>query len=1078
MKNNQVHVYWEQEQEWFSGEIVEYNPEFGYKILYDDGDVTYELEDSSNIKFQVDFDKTCVPTASCVMENHLESSCEEEEEIIYATPRRTLGVVGVESSKVDAQNDTVHETARDEMDVSDKNVPSDENVPSAEIIASAEKDASDEMLASDEIVENAEMDASAEIVPSAENVENAENVASDEMDASDENVENVGGAENSTSDKMDASAKIIANDEMNASGENVEDTEMNKSDENNTSDEMDQNADEEDSVDEVDGDGQNADEVADSAKCMNGEEIMDVDKSSKRDGSAEKENDLKKDKNEEKDQVDNVDQPVEKVLYEQQVHEDDSKERNMEGEEKLEDSLDDFLNNDDHLLDSDDELFDGDAKSVDQEDEASADNGDLSNANVDEKPENGDELNDNVGSSESVEPRELQHNIKDSAVQDNNAPRDRKGSIELLNMQVQSVDVGAAQTAMQPPSDSEMSFDMSAEEESDEENQIPQDKDDGAKQAILAAILDTADEEPRATDVLTGDRLLAQINACKEKLGQPLMYAEPIEERKPPGPGFGTVMCNVMAATDVKNQHRQGDCDTFVKVSYVQPGKQTIMLRGKSTIHTTKVMYEQSNPNWGNKESFELQVAPSYIQTQNGQCANWHEIPGDLLFSLYDANGGERNDYIGQVAYALSDLVDQTVYEGRHPLHSKWFPMYDRNEQILPGKLFLELQLSLPEYVEQISVSRPKSPPRYAARTMHKTKVKEEDSNLSKTQNRHQGDNNIYAHRYTKPSPKPSFMSTKSSKEAHRISRERTKARIKDIEKEKRLAENRLQASRIRAVAPKKEAAPLSDYAVEKRNRKMQAKEARLKRSAAEQKLRKFEKQSELVAHVNQLHEQLGKIQQQVGLLQAKDSRNDIATKKLLFKVDKLKQKCAIPSGNSSHNTIFSSTSNQQSEYGSVSSLMREKLDLLESENSTQAQHKRQLGQELAILSREEENIEKKMEHLQEKISSIRKLAAPDLQNDKTASEIRALKAKINVLKNPIAALSNNNEKDHEERDKCIALQNRYHKKSEKLNACLAETEKFKLLYKSYMQDNVADKLRQSIVQAKFEALSSNPQAF
>ena len=45
-----IEVYWPQEQDWFTGEIVDYH-DGKFKVLYDDGDVIWEEEDSSMIRY-------------------------------------------------------------------------------------------------------------------------------------------------------------------------------------------------------------------------------------------------------------------------------------------------------------------------------------------------------------------------------------------------------------------------------------------------------------------------------------------------------------------------------------------------------------------------------------------------------------------------------------------------------------------------------------------------------------------------------------------------------------------------------------------------------------------------------------------------------------------------------------------------------------------------------------------------------------------------------------------------------------------------------------------------------------------
>lgn len=105
--------------------------------------------------------------------------------------------------------------------------------------------------------------------------------------------------------------------------------------------------------------------------------------------------------------------------------------------------------------------------------------------------------------------------------------------------------------------------------------------------------------------------------------------------------GLGVVQGAVIRATNLPVD-ASGACDSYVKISAVEPGKGPIMFRCKTPIHTTDVVHGNTNPDYTNN-SFSFQTE--------------EDLAGDLLFSVYETSKGHSR-VIGQYVMPLHDLVD------------------------------------------------------------------------------------------------------------------------------------------------------------------------------------------------------------------------------------------------------------------------------------------------------------------------------------------------------------------------------------------------------------------------------------
>ncbi|ETK90150.1 hypothetical protein L915_06011 [Phytophthora nicotianae] len=148
-----------------------------------------------------------------------------------------------------------------------------------------------------------------------------------------------------------------------------------------------------------------------------------------------------------------------------------------------------------------------------------------------------------------------------------------------------------------------------------------------------------------------------------------------------PVPTKGLLEGRVLRATGLQTSRALAP-NAFVRVSFVESGDAThasAMLRCKETLSTTGIVRGSVNPVWSedlisynnqpSKDSgdggFQLELLPRIIPP--GTKPAWHQLPGDVLFTVFSAprsNGSARNganEHIGQATISLRRLLQDLL---------------------------------------------------------------------------------------------------------------------------------------------------------------------------------------------------------------------------------------------------------------------------------------------------------------------------------------------------------------------------------------------------------------------------------
>ena len=133
--------------------------------------------------------------------------------------------------------------------------------------------------------------------------------------------------------------------------------------------------------------------------------------------------------------------------------------------------------------------------------------------------------------------------------------------------------------------------------------------------------------------------------------------------------------------------------------------KTSMLFRCKETVHTTGIVSDATDPEWEDGAfEFELDApaagdgVPFHIES------DWSRLQGDLLFTVYDCNQGLRNERLGQVVFPLRSLVDgkspSTVEGGPQKIHDKWYDLELASKKSpYQSKLRIQMTLILPNEV-------------------------------------------------------------------------------------------------------------------------------------------------------------------------------------------------------------------------------------------------------------------------------------------------------------------------------------------------------------------------------------------
>ena len=135
-----------------------------------------------------------------------------------------------------------------------------------------------------------------------------------------------------------------------------------------------------------------------------------------------------------------------------------------------------------------------------------------------------------------------------------------------------------------------------------------------------------------------------------------------------------------------------------VKVSFVEPGEGSVLLRSRLPIHETQVSQASDSPTFSSG-SFEYDVyCPTKEDERGIPRADWDSLCGDILFAVYDC-GRKSREFLGQVIVPLRVLVDgvgESVSGGTQSRRERWYQITQRDGSRASGELRIALRLELP----------------------------------------------------------------------------------------------------------------------------------------------------------------------------------------------------------------------------------------------------------------------------------------------------------------------------------------------------------------------------------------------
>ncbi|KAG1703732.1 hypothetical protein DVH05_006747 [Phytophthora capsici] len=139
-----------------------------------------------------------------------------------------------------------------------------------------------------------------------------------------------------------------------------------------------------------------------------------------------------------------------------------------------------------------------------------------------------------------------------------------------------------------------------------------------------------------------------------------------------PVPVKGLVQGRVLRATGLQTSRALAP-NAFVRVSFVESGDTSALLRCKETLATTAIVRGSINPVWsedllsGDNErsqdgAFQLELLPRLVPPATKPA--WHQLPGTVLFTVFSAcrlDGSSRNEHIGQAMLPLRSLMQELL---------------------------------------------------------------------------------------------------------------------------------------------------------------------------------------------------------------------------------------------------------------------------------------------------------------------------------------------------------------------------------------------------------------------------------
>lgn len=601
------------------------------------------------------------------------------------------------------------------------------------------------------------------------------------------------------------------------------------------------------------------------------------------------------------------------------------------------------------------------------------------------------------------------------------------------------VELEAQVTEIIPPDDDTSGGEEGIESESPESDAEIVPPDDETSEVGI-------ESESPEPEMVSRSSLLDQFEQMNQKL------AETISKSNAPGPGLGDLHCRVIEACGLINPIDSETCDPFVKVSFVEATgrEKNIMLRCKRTIHTTETIENTTEPNWA--DSFLVQVDPYY--DENGE--NWDKVQGDLLFAVYDANQGARNEFLGLVSFCLRDLIDgpaNGIRAGEQQTRKDWYELKNRSGERIDGSIHLQLSLILPE-TQDLTIFEPIEPPVPLAVFMApKSPVSVKSTSRSVK------------------SVKSKSNSMGKTAKTMAMNAVLVKERIKKMKQKKLKEENELIKKRLAAVAPLKKKKTATE--IEKKYKK-QAQRRRDRVAAKEEA--DNNKQSKLVDAVVSLQTEIADLDKTNVTLKARVTRMETSNKRLLKSIKQSEDKRQTTSRSKScarqyPYTMLSKKTKVSSESSKPagSKLALDQISLLKTEQNGLRGQKERIRDDILAQKMNEQTYEAKIDEFQSVINKVQQRRVHGriaFEEDEAYEQIRHLQIAIDVLRQSVETqekLQQNREAGR--RDRIFTLSQKCERKKAKIANCHAEIEKYRTMYEELVKADERTSLRNQIHQ-------------
>ena len=517
-----------------------------------------------------------------------------------------------------------------------------------------------------------------------------------------------------------------------------------------------------------------------------------------------------------------------------------------------------------------------------------------------------------------------------------------------------------------------------------------------------------------------------------------------------PGEGKGALCCNILQVKELVNPDGSECCDTFVKLSYVEPGNKNVMLRCKSVLHTTKVVSHKDEFTW------ESETCTVDVDSGRGSSPSmaWDAIPGDLLFTVYDWNGGARSEYIGQVLVPLRDCIDGSVasdiHGGEQTALDGWYPLSNRNGTSIQGDMLFSIQLSIPTSIEQ---------------TIRKPEVATHPLVVVQPKRYHR----------RKSTDRGEMLKMRS------LNKSLTLNRLKKIKQEKVDHENKALARRIHAVAPKK------NIGEKARGRKHAHEVSRRQAASRVENDRAYEKQSVLAAQVTALNESVSVLLATKAATKSKCMKWERTCRKYEQGIEVENRKVKNTKSQSRVREV-AAFKDVKTTTKTVPARLTHQLIALQEEHAALVEHNTRTSTALTETRNQHDEYDDEIIELQSKMRKIRerKGGMPTSVNGKREQEefsttrrtIRELKVSIEVLKQSCEA-SKREKHRGEEHDtlRVTALNEKCRKKKDKIQMAKAEAGTNQTKYEKIIADNVQDTLRVELRKLQSNVFSAEQHA-